>query len=65
VFQVAIGGGEPFLRKDILKILEYLHKKGMMITISTNGSLLNNEILKEAKNYGKVDSIEYLFTYRI
>lgn len=49
VFQVAIGGGEPFLRKDILRILKYLHKKGVVITISTNGSLLNKEILKEIK----------------
>ncbi len=49
VFQVAIGGGEPFLRKDILKILKYLHKKSVVITISTNGSLLTNEILKEIK----------------
>lgn len=49
VFQVAIGGGEPFLRRDILKILQYLHKKGVVITISTNGSFLNNGILKNIK----------------
>ena len=53
VFQVAIGGGEPFLRRDILKILKYLHKKNMIVTVSTNGSLLNNEILRDIKSLVK------------
>jgi len=49
VFQVAIGGGEPFLRKDILKILRHIHQKRVIITITTNGSLLNKGILKDIK----------------
>lgn len=51
VFQVAIGGGEPFLRKDIIDILEYLHKNDIITTISTNGSLLSEEILRAIKHY--------------
>lgn len=42
---IKVTGGEPFLRKDILEILAYMSKKGMHVDISTNGSLINDNII--------------------
>jgi radical SAM protein with 4Fe4S-binding SPASM domain len=39
-----ITGGEPFLRKDFLDIYTYAKKKGFLINIFTNGTLLTPEI---------------------
>jgi radical SAM protein with 4Fe4S-binding SPASM domain len=38
-----ITGGEPFLRKDLLKILQEIHKHHFGISILTNGTLINKE----------------------
>lgn len=45
VFQINFGGGEPFLRKDILPVLDECHRKGMVTCISTNGTFLNDHVL--------------------
>ena len=46
VASVSITGGEPFVRKDIWIILEYIRKKGIVITqIYTNGILVTEEVL--------------------
>lgn len=37
-------GGEPFVRDDFLDIYTYAKKKGMIITIFTNGTLITPEI---------------------
>ena len=37
-------GGEIFLRKDFLDIYMYVKKKGLLITLFTNGTLLTPEI---------------------
>lgn len=34
---IGITGGEPLLREDIIKILKYIHSKGMKICLATNG----------------------------
>jgi radical SAM protein with 4Fe4S-binding SPASM domain len=49
-FSVFYTGGEPFLRKDIVKILQYTHQKELGISISTNGTLLSKNLLKKIKN---------------
>ena len=36
---INITGGEPFLRDDIMEIVEYAHKKADRVVISTNGSM--------------------------
>lgn len=41
------GGGEPFLHKDIFKIIELIKSKGMKLNITTNFSLLNKEKIKK------------------
>lgn len=42
-------GGEPFMRRDLVEILKYTDKKGLGILISTNGQLVDQEILKKLK----------------
>ncbi|NSS93489.1 radical SAM protein [Enterococcus faecalis] len=50
VINFDITGGEPFLRKDILEILEYIHVKGMRTTIFTNGTIISENILQKLKD---------------
>ena len=47
-------GGEPFTRKDFLDIYTYAKRKGLLIVIFTNGTLITQEIadyLKEFKPF--------------
>jgi mycofactocin radical SAM maturase len=44
VFQVNIGGGEPFLRKDFPDHLAYAHEKGLVTCVSTNGMLMDDRL---------------------
>ncbi|MBN2233376.1 MAG: mycofactocin radical SAM maturase [Deltaproteobacteria bacterium] len=44
IFQVNIGGGEPFIRNDFLDILEYAHQKGLVTCVSTNGMLVDDAL---------------------
>lgn len=48
-------GGEPLLRTDILKILDYAKSKGFYIFLNTNATLLDNSIIKSLEKY--VDNI--------
>jgi mycofactocin radical SAM maturase len=43
VFQLNIGGGEPFLRSDFLDLMDYAHQKGIVTCISTNGTLIDDD----------------------
>ncbi|MCL1976414.1 MAG: mycofactocin radical SAM maturase [Firmicutes bacterium] len=43
VFQINIGGGEPFLRSDIWDIFAYCHQRQLVTCSSTNGSLIDKE----------------------
>ncbi|WP_320055934.1 mycofactocin radical SAM maturase [Desulfuromonas thiophila] len=45
VFQINFGGGEPFMRPDFLQIIDACHVKGIMTCISTNGTLINQELV--------------------
>lgn len=42
-------GGEPFLHPQIREILEGLHKMGLLITINTNGTLIDESVVKWLK----------------
>lgn len=44
VFQVNIGGGEPFIREDFLDLLDYSHEKGLVTCVSTNGLLMGDKL---------------------
>jgi mycofactocin radical SAM maturase len=47
VFQVNIGGGEPFTRGDFIELLKYAHKKGVATCVSTNGLLVDRSLARE------------------
>jgi radical SAM protein with 4Fe4S-binding SPASM domain len=49
VFQLAIGGGEPLLRNDIFKILDYCNRKNIVPNITSNGTLVDEDIIKKIK----------------
>jgi MoaA/NifB/PqqE/SkfB family radical SAM enzyme len=51
---ITLIGGEPFMRKDIYDILAYLKEKNIKVNISTNGTLINTEKLKEFDNIVKL-----------
>lgn len=44
VIGFTITGGEPFLQKDIFKLLEYLKSKNVTIQILTNATLITEEV---------------------
>ncbi len=43
VFQLNIGGGEPFIREDFMDLMDYAHEKGMVTCISTNGTFIDDK----------------------
>lgn len=46
-FYLGLTGGEPFMRKDILKIIAYAKNKGFQIILYTNGSLIDKAVARE------------------
>jgi mycofactocin biosynthetic radical S-adenosylmethionine protein MftC len=44
-FQINFGGGEPFMRPDFEAILDACHARGIMTCISTNGTLIDAELV--------------------
>lgn len=46
-----ITGGEPLLRKDFKEIYAYAKKKGMLITLFTNGTLITEQIADFLRDY--------------
>jgi|GEM_PF-1148492 len=43
VVEVQFGGGEPFMREDLLDLVAYTKKKNLRIFILTNGTLITEE----------------------
>jgi mycofactocin radical SAM maturase len=50
VFQLNIGGGEPFLRNDFLELMDYAHQRGIVTCISTNGTLIDKTVARRLDN---------------
>ena len=44
---ILITGGEPFVRKDFFEIYGAMKKMGLMVSINSNGSMLEGEILEK------------------
>lgn len=40
IFQLTFGGGEPFLRKDVIRLAKFADDCGLNVTVTTNGLLL-------------------------
>lgn len=49
---ILFSGGEPLLRKDLIKLASYAKRKGIRSTISTNGTLLGLESAMYLRNLG-------------
>ncbi|WP_136805326.1 radical SAM/SPASM domain-containing protein [Desulfosediminicola flagellatus] len=48
---VLLTGGEPLLRDDFQEIYLYLKRKGLLVSVFTNGTLLNEEYVKLFRDY--------------
>jgi radical SAM protein with 4Fe4S-binding SPASM domain len=42
--RVTLGGGEPFLHPDLFRFVEVLQRRGVVVSIYTNGSLLERRL---------------------
>lgn len=49
VFQVVLYGGEPFVRKDMRKIIEHALQYKYQLSIATNGTLFSDEMISLLK----------------
>ncbi len=43
---IIIGGGEPLMHPDIMKIINFIHKKELGIDLFTNGTLITKDLAK-------------------
>ena len=50
VYELVLTGGEIFCRKDVFEIIEFARKLGFLITILSNASLLNDEMVNKLIN---------------
>lgn len=51
VFSVAVFGGEPFMRSDIMEILNEITRYPINFTINTNGTLIDEQVARELSTY--------------
>ncbi len=49
---IILTGGEPLLRKDIFEIIGYGKKKGLVMVMAPNGTLLNDENIRKIIDSG-------------
>lgn len=47
---ILFSGGEPLMRKDLLELISYAKSKGRRAVISTNGTLITEEMAKKLKS---------------
>ncbi len=52
VFSINFGGGEPLLRKDIFELAEAAAKKGLVVSMNSNGFLIDGDTAKRLKYSG-------------
>lgn len=45
-------GGEPLMRSDFFLLAEYVQKRGIRLTLSTNGILIDRTVARQLKNIG-------------
>ena len=51
VKHIGFTGGEAFLRSDILRLMQRVHRQGIGTTVVTNGLLLSDELLEKLREY--------------
>lgn len=48
LFKIHLSGqGEPFLNKELFKMINYANKKGIIVNLNTNATLFTEEIIRE------------------
>jgi radical SAM protein with 4Fe4S-binding SPASM domain len=48
LFKIHLSGqGEPFINKDLFKMIDYANKRGIIVNLNTNATLLNEEAIKK------------------
>jgi radical SAM protein with 4Fe4S-binding SPASM domain len=57
VTALAFSGGEPLTRKDFLEVANHAVKRGLYVSVATNGTLLNKENVKKLKQ-AKINYVE-------
>jgi len=55
---IMLSGGEPFLKKDFLKILGHLEKLGILVSILTNGMLITDSIARRLASFKNIGMIQ-------
>ena len=50
--EIHFTGGEPLMRKDIIELMRYSHKKGLKTVLETNGTLIDEEMARRIKDSG-------------
>jgi radical SAM protein with 4Fe4S-binding SPASM domain len=51
-FNLSFGGGEPFLREDLIDIIKFAYEKGILVTTVSNGSLIDKALAKKIISSG-------------
>lgn len=46
-FYLGFTGGEPFMRRDIMRILRHARKKGLVVIVYSNGSLISRSTARK------------------
>ena len=55
---IVISGGEPFLRRDIFKILGHINELEIMVSILTNGTLITDNVAKKLASFDNLQMIQ-------
>jgi MoaA/NifB/PqqE/SkfB family radical SAM enzyme len=55
-FHLSFGGGEPFLNSDLLKTIAYANKKGITMSVNTNGYIIDENLARKIID-SNIDSI--------
>jgi MoaA/NifB/PqqE/SkfB family radical SAM enzyme len=50
--EIAIGGGEPFVRADVLQVVELARERGFRTHLISNGWLVDESLLRDAEQAG-------------
>ena len=58
VFHLVISGGEPFMRQDLANLLEHIFNHHFRVSINTNGTLFNEEVLSLVSGSRRLDNIQ-------
>jgi MoaA/NifB/PqqE/SkfB family radical SAM enzyme len=51
--QISFGGGEPFLNKNLVKLIDYAYELGLRVDMTTNASLIGSEAAKKLSSLNK------------